>query len=57
MLEKKKLFNAEPVPGVGRSILSKKKQLGQYRFRIDFLSLNAVTEHDPYSLPYLNDFH
>ena len=36
--------------------LVKKKQPGQYRLTVDFRSLNSVTEHDSYSLPYLSDF-
>ena len=34
----------------------KKKQLGKYRLTVDFRALNAVTEHDSYPLPILNDF-
>ena len=36
--------------------LVKKKQPGQYRLTVDLRALNAVTEHDSYHLPYLNDF-
>ena len=36
--------------------LVKKKQPGQYRLTVNFRALNAVTEHEFYSLPYLNDF-
>ena len=36
--------------------LVKKKQPGQYRLMVDFRALSAVTEHDSYHLPYLNDF-
>ena len=34
----------------------KKKQPGKYRLTVDFRALNAVTEHDSYSLLILNDF-
>ena len=34
----------------------KKKQPGKYRLTVDFRALNAVTEHDSYPLPILNDF-
>ena len=34
----------------------KKKQPGRYRLTVDFRALNAVSEHDSYQLPILNDF-
>ena len=34
----------------------KKKQPGKYRLTVDFRALNAVTEHDSYPLPILNNF-
>ena len=33
-----------------------KKQPGKYRLTVDFRALSAVTEHDSYPLPILNDF-
>ena len=34
----------------------KKNQRGKCRLTVDFRALNAVTEHDSYPLPILNDF-
>ena len=34
----------------------KKKQPGKYCLTVNFRALNAVTEHDSYPLPILNDF-
>ena len=56
-----KLLNAKIIPpGTspwGSLIhMVKKKQPGKYRLTVDFRALNAVTKHDSYPLPILNDF-
>ena len=36
--------------------LVKKREEGKFRLTVDFRAVNAVTEHDSYPLPLLNDF-
>ena len=55
-LLEEKIIRRETSPWGSPIHLVKKKQSGQYRLTVDFCALNAVTEHDSYLLPYLNDF-
>ena len=49
-------FDPEPARGDHPHTWSKRSNQDKYRLTVDFRALDAVTEHDSYPLPILNDF-